>query len=157
MKHIVLILIAALSLGNQTARAEPPLRLHIGSLERITDERQGRSFLLVLWSLDCAPCRVELKHIKEAINTNRAPDIVLISTDTPDRSDKISAVLSGYGLSHLESWVFDDPIPERLRHEIDPQWYGELPRSYFYNKAHSRTSRSGTITLEKLARMSEER
>ncbi len=153
MKLKALFLTIVLCGGGQAAEAELPMRFSAGSLESITVERDGKPFLLVLWSLDCAPCRTELMHLKEALEADRAPDVVLISTDSPDRVERISALLSEYGLNGVDSWVFGDPVPERLRHEIDPQWYGELPRAYFYNKDHSRTPYSGTISLEMLARM----
>ena len=41
---------------------------------------------------------------------------------------------SPYGLGKVEQWVFADPMPERLRFEIDRRWYGELPRTHFYDR-----------------------
>lgn len=156
MKFKILLPAIGLCVMSHAALAEPPMRFHAGSLESITSKQEGKPFLLVIWSLDCAPCRTELKHIKEAMAANRAPNVVLVSTDTPDRSKRIALILSGYRLNHLDSWVFDDPVPERLRQEIDPQWYGELPRAYFYKKDHSRTPYSGAISRSVLGRMAQE-
>lgn len=149
--------LCVLCAAGQVAQAEPPMRFHAGSLESIEEGRKGKPFLLVLWSLDCAPCRVELKHIRAAMDANRAPDIVFIATDTPDRSDRIEAILSAHGLSQIDSWVFDDPVPERLRQKIDPDWYGELPRAYYYDKSHVRKSLSGAINQEALEKMASRR
>jgi hypothetical protein len=32
--------------------------------------------------------------------------------------------------------------------EIDPKWYGELPRTYFLDAAHQRTGVSGVLSKE---------
>ena len=33
----------------------------------------------------------------------------------------------------------------KLRYGIDPSWFGELPRSYFYDAAHNRLPHSGAL------------
>ena len=64
----------------------------------------------------------------------------------------IAAVLAGYGLSGVESWVFADPNHERLQYAIDPQWFGEMPRAYLYSRANERKGISGTLSSEELER-----
>lgn len=58
--------------------------------------------------------------------------------------------LSPLGLAGVDSWVFDDPIPERLRHAIDPSWYGELPRTYLYDARHQREAIVGVVGEQRL-------
>jgi hypothetical protein len=36
---------------------------------------------------------------------------------------------------------------------IDPHWYGEIPRTYFFDKAHSRVGISGLITEKEYLKM----
>lgn len=86
----------------------------------------------------------------------RALDVIFVSTDAPGRATKIEAALTDYGLGNLESWVFSDPVPERLRYKIDPNWYGELPRAYFYDKEHARTAYSGAMSQHELRKMARE-
>ena len=133
MKLRLLLLVAALGWLNQPVQAGQP-----------------RAFSA------CAPCYGELKHIKKVAQEGRALDVVLVSTDTPDRGAVIENTLAEYGLDNFESWVFNDPIPERLRFKVDPQWFGELPRAYFYDYKHSRTAYSGAISLHDLRRMAGE-
>ena len=38
------------------------------------------------------------------------------------------------------------PNIERLRYSIDPDWFGELPRNYFYDANSSRIGFSGKLT-----------
>ena len=67
-----------------------------------------------------------------------------------DRSDEVSATLQRFGLDSLETWNFGGADAQRLRYEIDPRWYGEMPRTYFYAGDGSRTPHSGALTLAEM-------
>ncbi len=116
-----------------------------GSLKEITTARTGRPFLLVLWSVDCPPCLKELKEIGQLYPQFPPDGLVLISTDSADYADEAQKILNRYGLADAESWRFTDGFPERMRYQIDPNWYGELPRTYIYNSQHQRIGRSGIL------------
>jgi len=116
------------------------------SLDEITAAREGRPFLLLLWSVDCPPCLKELEEISQ-LYPRFAPDgLVLISTDSTDYADDAQQILTRYGLADAENWRFAGSFPERLRYRIDPNWYGELPRAYFYNARHERIGKSGALS-----------
>lgn len=125
--------------------------LHSGSFEQIPTARTEQPFMLVLWSIDCAPCRHELELLSEARREGLGLPLVLISTDLWDDDEAVTEVLAAYGLQDAENWVFADSNHARLRFEIDPTWYGELPRSYFYDANHARTAFSGSLTREMMA------
>jgi len=120
------------------------------SLEEITAARSGQPFLLVLWSIDCPPCLKELKHIGQLYSQFTPGSLVLVSTDGADYAEEAQQVLKQSGLANAESWLFSDNFPERLRYRIDPNWYGELPRAYFYDASHERIGKSGALSLELL-------
>ena len=63
---------------------------------------------------------------------------------------EIRAALQRFGLAHIDTWVFADDVPERLRYAIDPAWRGELPRSYLFDAAHRRVAHSGLINEAQL-------
>ena len=123
------------------------------SLDDITSAREGQPFLLVLWSIDCPPCRKELQSIGRIYSEFSPGGLVLILTDGSDGAVQAKKMLAGLGLASAESWLFADSFPERLRYHIDPDWYGELPRSYFYDGGHRRTAQSGTYRLSELQRL----
>ncbi len=126
------------------------------SLDEITAAREGRPFLLLLWSVDCPPCLKELEEISR-LYPRFAPDgLVLISTDSTDYADDAQQILTRYGLADAENWRFAGSFPERLRYRIDPNWYGELPRAYFYNARHERIGKSGTLSRELLQQFIEQ-
>ncbi len=115
------------------------------SLRKIEELHANKPFLLVLWSLDCPPCRKELDLLSKI--RKRRPDLplVLISTDTVESSGQLASVLASHQLDKVESWFFSDAGSDRLRYEIDPNWFGEIPRSYFYDRNHQRTGVSGAL------------
>jgi len=114
-----------------------------GSIKEITAARQGKPFILSLWSLTCTHCRDELALLSGLVKKHPDLDLILIATDTPEESDAISATLRQSGLGGAEAWVFADPFAERLRFEIDPKWHGELPRTYLYDPFHKAQAFSG--------------
>ncbi len=118
------------------------------TLAAIRQELQGRGFILSLWSVTCAPCREDLAILSGL--RERHPDlpIILVSTDAIGVRDDALWVLEQHGLQDLPSWMFADDFAEPLRFSIDPQWFGELPRSYFYAPDHSVTAHSGVLKPE---------
>jgi thiol-disulfide isomerase/thioredoxin len=119
------------------------------SFREIIKQYEGQEFLLGLWSIDCPPCMVELQYMADLLELNPEIPYVLISTDSIQRRDYSAEYLQDVGLSDRESWMFADSFVERLRFSIDPNWYGELPRSYFFDKTHTMKSHSGIVS-EKL-------
>ena len=76
--------------------------------------------------------------------------LVLISTDQIDERDYANDILQDAGLASTPSWIFADNFTERLRFTIDPQWFGELPRSYYYDAEHNMKAHSGIMTRDML-------
>lgn len=132
-----------------TAESAPKL-FEPDSLKKIEKLHNGHPFLLVMWSLDCPPCREELDLLSEM--TKQHPDfrLVLVSTDTAESSEQLAAVLESHQLNKAEFWVFSEAGAERLRYQIDQDWYGEIPRSYFYDQNHQRTALSGALKKEQI-------
>lgn len=112
----------------------------------IKAEREGQDFLVALWSVDCPPCMVELDMLGKL--RKQVPDLplVLISTDQIRLRDDAEDFLLDYELDDLVSWMFADEFAARLRFSIDPQWYGELPRSYYFDSEHRHEAHSGILS-----------
>ncbi len=134
-----------------SAAAEPKKFLP-KSMEQIVNARIGQPFLLILWSVDCPPCMKELVHLQQLKKQFKNGSIVLVSTDSPDMQKDVIKILADHELLSLENWLFDSNFSERLRFQVDPNWYGELPRAYFYNADHQRLAHSGTLSLDTLNR-----
>jgi len=82
------------------------------------------------------------------IKSYPAFNLVLISTDSPGNREELLSVISGKGLATAETWVFSQANSSRLRFEVDRVWYGELPRSYFFDGQHNRRAVSGLLDRE---------
>jgi len=121
-----------------------------GSYKQIVDQYKNQPFVMVLWSLDCPPCYKELELLARERKQHDF-NLVLISVDGADASYEVASVLNKYNLQSVSSWLFDEFSSQQLRYEIDPAWYGELPRSYLFDKAHQRQSVSGVLSTEQLS------
>ena len=116
------------------------------SLLAIEQHRQGQPFVIVLWSIECPPCLKELKLLSRLKTAGLVERLVLVSTDGEEYRKDLESLISAERITEYEHWVFNDPMPERLRYNIDPAWYGELPRAYFYNSSGVRSAHSGVLT-----------
>ncbi|MDJ0808225.1 MAG: TlpA family protein disulfide reductase [Gammaproteobacteria bacterium] len=128
---------------------------HQDSMTEILAEREGKAFLLVLWSSDCPPCLKELGLLQQFRRRISTDNLVLISTDNPENRSEVVTLLASFELDGFDNWIFGDHFPERLRYRIDPAWFGELPRSYRYSADHRRIGHSGMLSkkfLEKWLR-----
>jgi thiol-disulfide isomerase/thioredoxin len=116
-----------------------------GSLAQVLAQREGKPFILVLWSLECQYCPTELKMLSALKRTHPKLDVVLIATDEVSDAPQLLSRTESYGIAKAEQWVFAEDMPERLRLEIDGRWYGEVPRTYFYDGKHQREVKTGLV------------
>lgn len=126
------------------------------SLASITQERQGQPFILLLWSVDCPPCMKELATIQKLEQQFGPLAITYVATDGIDNLSNINKTLKSFQLEQRNHWVFTTHMSDRLRYAIDPNWYGELPRAYFYKDAVNRTAHSGIISENDLIKWIEQ-
>jgi thiol-disulfide isomerase/thioredoxin len=121
-----------------------------GSMAQIRAAHTGTAHVVALWSLDCPPCHEELATLESFARAHRSIAVVLISTDTPADTPALLHVLQRHGLAGAENWVFADEFVERLRHEIDPDWRGELPRAYLHGANGTAITVTGRLVAGKL-------
>lgn len=141
-----LLLVSMLTFMNAPNAAESVHPFKLGSLAQVLGAREGQPFVLVLWSLDCQYCPTELKMLSELKRNHPKLDVVLIATDTVNEMSQLNSRAESYGMGKAEQWVFAEDMPERLRFEIDRRWYGEVPRTYFYDKKHQREAKTGLVS-----------
>lgn len=120
------------------------------SLATIRESYAGRPFILAFWSLTCAHCARELQLFGKLTRAGRGLPLVIVSTDAPADEPAVRDALRRHGLDKADAWLFADPVPERLRYAVDPAWYGELPRTYFYDAKHRREAHSGVLDERRL-------
>jgi hypothetical protein len=135
--------------GNARAAQSAFRRLYSGSFAALLAARRNQPFLLVLWSITCRPCRDEFALFREMRRSYPSLPLVLISTDDSSDEAVAATALHDFDMEGEESWIFADDA-QKLRYEIDPGWYGELPRAYFYDAMHRREGVSGSLPRERL-------
>ena len=121
-----------------------------GSAATLKQLHYGNRFLLVLWSVDCAPCLREFEQLAALRREGRQLPLVLVSTDGVAERERVTAILARFGLQEAENWIFADDNAAKLRFEIDPTWHGEMPRSYFYAPNGTRQALSGGLSAPQI-------
>ena len=150
MRRRALLLMIALAIPTLAAAIDGVRPFTGDSFAKIVSARTNRPFVVAFWSVNCAHCPAELRALGELRGRYPQLDIVLVATDTPDDVAAAARLAKGYGLGSAEQWLFADAIPERLYISVDRGWHGELPRTYFFDKAHQVEAVSGVISPDKL-------
>lgn len=119
-----------------------------GSLPQILRENAAQPFVLAIWSVDCPSCLKDMLVINEIRQKHPDLKIIMLSTDEPTAMQTVKGILARNGLMDVENWIFGTVDAQKLRYEIDPSWYGELPRTYFYNASGNRTAKSGALRVD---------
>lgn len=141
---LLLILVSQfVSADKQTVRA-----FDTGSYQQLLSEKAGQGFMLVIWSLDCSTCIKDMDVLSKLHKTRPDLKIVMLSTDESSASGEIEKLMDKFQLGDLENWVFANDNSQKLRYEIDPSWYSELPRTYFFATNHQREAISGGLSLD---------
>lgn len=135
----------------RTAPPPEPRPFLADSLAQIEASHQGRPWLLALWSLDCPACREELPLLARWQRQHPGQTLVVIATDPPARRAEAARVLRAAGLDQAELWHFGEAYTQPLRAAVDPTWWGELPRHYFYEASGERLGVSGSLDPATLA------
>lgn len=148
----LLLLLAAASISASASDHVAQLRpFDVGSLARIEAEHQGRPFILSIWSTECVYCVGELKSFAALKKAHPKLDLVLLAADPPEAMPTVREIAGRQGVGQIEQWIFSDTAEERLRYDIDPAWFGDLPRTYFYDARHRREAVSGVVPSQRLS------
>lgn len=153
MKYLWVLIVVICS--SEAYASQQVQALKRGSYQKMIEAHSGRPFIVALWSVSCTHCGADLEIFDRLAKKYANFNLVLISTDSPDQEATIVRSLKRYNLGNtvanrqragkIESWVFADSYTERLRYEIDAQWYGELPRTYFFDAAGKAAGISGVL------------
>ncbi len=119
-----------------------------GSYQQILADNPDQAVMLAIWSVDCPSCLKDMDVLTKLHDKHPGLKIILLAADDAEALPEIKRIIAAHKLGGLEHWAFASDNPEKLRYEIDPAWYGELPRTYFLDKSHQRTGKSGAMSLE---------
>ncbi|MFS8931598.1 TlpA family protein disulfide reductase [Cupriavidus taiwanensis] len=140
----------ALMLGTANA-ADRVAVFESASAARIAASQQGKPFVLVVWSLDCVYCKRNFDALGKLRAQHPGLRVVTLATDSAEASPQVQKTLERVRLTR-NAWVFGHEPQERLRYAVDPDWMGEMPRTYFYRADGQRQGVSGVISEADWAR-----
>ncbi len=147
MKHSINILFALYFCLITTAQAsnEEIKSFQQDSLQQILAAHNDKPLILVMWSVTCASCLSELKFLHQIHLQHPDLSLVMLSVDGPEYHQEMRKILRPQKLFAIEQWGFIEDNSPALRYTIDKRWYGELPRTYFFDKQHHKTGVSGVL------------
>jgi thiol-disulfide isomerase/thioredoxin len=121
----------------------------VSSRQQIEKAYQGQPFIMAFWSIDCLYCVDELSTLGTIVEQHPKIKLVLVNTDGMSPASEVLKTLKRVHLpKSYEAWQFSESDEERLRYSIDKKWYGELPRTYYYDKSHQVKAVSGSPDIE---------
>jgi thiol-disulfide isomerase/thioredoxin len=148
LKKFVLPLLVFMAVQHNVAQAEQAtLKPFVeGSYQHIVTDANKQPFMLVVWSITCSSCLKDMALLSK-LHTDK-PDLkmVMLATDGAEAGKQVEDILVKNKLTTVENWNYADENIPKLQYEIDSTWYGELPRTYFFDKAQHRTGVSGVLT-----------
>ncbi len=109
-----------------------------GSYTKLLENNKGSEFTLLFWSVDCPPCLEKLKLISKT-RMYAKQKFVFVSTDGDEMLADVAAVVKQMNLEQQAHWVFKSGLNQEIINSVDSNWYGEVPRNYYFNKNHQRT------------------
>ncbi|MDI1278780.1 hypothetical protein [Methylobacter sp.] len=142
--YLLFLLLASL---NTIAQAEPSA-FTSGSYQQILTSNANQPFMLVIWSVNCSSCLKDMELLSSIHKSKPELKMIMLAADEPSATEQIQQILEKNQLTEIENWAYADDNTQKLQFEIDPKWYGELPRTYFFDKAHQRTGVSGVLSKE---------
>ena len=120
------------------------------SLQQVKNAYKNQPFLLILWSLDCPSCFKEFAILGPWLKEHPQHHVVIVATDSTTMLADVHDVINEYKLNNADLWIYSNENPVKLRQSIDAKWFGELPRSYFFNDRHQSMAHSGALTDKQL-------
>lgn len=146
-KPALLFCLFAIAFNNSVFAKQADLQpFSKGSYQQLLKQQQNRPMMLVIWSVTCPSCMKDMAMLKKMTDAHPEILMILLSVDDFSDADQVQTVLQHHQLTGLQSWLFTKNNSAKLRFEIDPGWYGELPRTYFFNKAQQRFGFSGVLS-----------
>jgi hypothetical protein len=144
--RLLSFIILTIFLGSAHAESPQLKSFSTGSYQQLLTNHKEQPFMLVIWSLTCPSCVKDMALLNELHKSRPDIKMVMLATDDISESAQVQALLLKNNLTSVENWIYADDNTQKLNYEIDPQWYGEQPRTYFFDAKHQRTGISGVIT-----------
>lgn len=92
----------------------------------------------------------ELALFGKVLNSYPDVEVVSITTDPFLDEKTINRILLSKNLENAQKWVFADDYVERLYFDVDRNWLGGLPLTYFFDRNNKMIKHFGVIKEQEL-------
>ena len=120
-----------------------------GDWKTITKVANGTPLVIHFWGVTCPACVKEMPQWGQFLKANPNAKLVFIQVDDVSQ-DAIKKMLNKSGLDGANNYYVAAPFDERLRYEIDPQWFGETPTTIMIDKNGKAIRTTGLVNFQKL-------
>lgn len=103
--------------------------------------------VIALWSYDCSHCKKNLGQLAQL--ARQYPKLKIISIATEPASDELQHRLDATKLPG-QRYAYGNESPDALAYAIDPDWHGELPRTFLFDGKGGKTAHSGVLNKAQL-------
>lgn len=122
----------------QAGGFEPLDRATARSLMSASSHQQAT--VIALWSYDCSHCKKNLAQLAQL--ARQYPKLKIISIATEPASDELQRRLDTAKLPG-ERYAYGSESPDALAYALDPDWHGELPRTFLFDGRGGKVAFSG--------------
>lgn len=137
---------AACALLTLAAHAAPLTLLDRATARQLLNVASYRQPTIVaLWSSDCAHCKKNMKLLSDLLQRNRQLRVITVAVEA--ESSALVPILDRNKMPP-ERYAYGVDNPDALAYALDPDWAGELPRTYLFNGAGHKEGVSGVLTPE---------
>lgn len=140
---IILGALLSYSAGSEEFNLKP---FDADSYQQILASNANKPFILVVWSITCSSCLKEMPLISHLHQNRPELNIIMLAADDISEVNKIKSILQKNQLTGIKNWAYADENRMKLQFSIDQKWYGEMPRTYFFDKKHQQEGISGVLS-----------
>lgn len=103
--------------------------------------------VVTLWSSDCSHCKKNLQLLSTLTKSNKRLRVITVAAE-PATVEHVP-LLDRYALPGPR-YAYGSDNPEAIAYAIDPNWAGELPRTFLFDGKGGQEKLSGVIPQARL-------
>lgn len=142
IRRLISLLILALAAATLQAAEFVPLDRDTAR-QLLDPERYRQPAVVMLWSSDCSHCKKNLQLLSTLIKNNKRLRVITIAAE-PATAEH-APLLDRYALPGPR-YAYGSDSPEAIAYAIDPNWAGELPRTFMFDGKGGKEKKSGVVS-----------
>lgn len=113
-------------------KKEVPLEnMSVQDLKELMKNDSDNLRLINVWATWCGPCVAEFEGLADTYRMYMGRDFEMytISTDRPDKSEKVKEFLQDKHAAFNNNYIFESEKRDDLLDNLDPKWQGAIPHT----------------------------